>query len=48
VVLIWPEFVGTPGGGLFDLQLNEIYDSVIFPAKMGFRKFCQSTAGFFA
>jgi len=39
VLLIWPEFVGPPDGGLLDLQLNEIYDFVTSRPKMGFTGF---------
>ena len=47
--VIWPEFVGPPDGGLLDLQLNEMYDFVMSPAKLGFtgfsRLYAESCAG---
>jgi len=39
VLLIWPEFVGPPDGGLLDLQLNEIYDFVMGPREDGIHRF---------
>jgi hypothetical protein len=39
------EFVGTPAGELLDLQLNEMYDFVMSPAKLDFTGFSCSYAG---